>query len=128
MSGLPDYDLWITCNVEGNGYGKCREACHTMATFFPELKLVRGHYYCPSWGKRDHWWLVDPNGTVIDQTKMQFPSMGQGRYEPWDEAHPEPTGKCMNCGEYCYNDEYACSEDCRAKLVEYYNIRSRSAR
>jgi len=94
-----------------------------MQKIFNELTAVRGHYYCPVWGKREHWWLVDKDNEIIDPTAMQFPSKGLGIYEPFKEGSAEPTGICMNCGEYCYEGRSsACSEVCDAEIKEYYGI------
>jgi len=87
-------------------YGNCKEVCEGMKKRFPELRLVRGHYYCAVWSKRGHWWLETESGERIDPTAMQFPSKGKGVYEEWDDSQPEPTGMCPNCGELCYNGEY----------------------
>ena len=86
------YADWILANVEGDGYGQCKEVTRQMAEAFPELKRIRGHYYCWAWGERAHWWLADANGTIIDPTAQQFPSKGKGEYVPWPEGAPEPTG------------------------------------
>lgn len=95
-----NYQEWIEENVP-DSYGACREVTKDMQKEFPELRRVRGHYYCWVWGKREHWWLED--GEVIDPTASQFPSKGKGRYEEWQGL--EPTGKCPNCGEYCFEGE-----------------------
>ena len=68
--------------------GRCAEATLAMAAVFPELTRVRGHYLCWVWGEREHWWLVEPNGEIVDPTADQFPSKGGGVYVPWDEASP----------------------------------------
>lgn len=86
-------------------YGQCEYVCLNMIKIFPELKLVRGHYWDDELGKRQHWWLEDKSKAIIDPTVIQFPSNGFGEYEPWIEGTPEPTGKCPNCGEYCWNNE-----------------------
>ena len=96
------YEEWISQNVKDNGYGQCHEATEAMAQAFPELSTVRGHYECPIWGTREHWWLVAPDGRIVDPTVEQFPSKGIGEYTPLDEEAEEPVGKCANCGEYSY--------------------------
>jgi hypothetical protein len=110
---------WIAANVTGDGYGKCKEVTEKMASAFPELTRVRGHYYCPWWGERAHWWLTTPDGDIVDPTKTQFPSRGMGHYEPWDETAQAPTGKCPNCSGYCYNHQTCCSDECHNAYAAY---------
>lgn len=105
------YKDWITANVTESTYGKCVEITTAMQVAFPELVRVRGHYYCWVWGERAHWWLLDGE-EIIDPTKEQFPSCGNGEYVQWVEGTPEPTGSCMNCGGWCYNGQNCCSDNC----------------
>lgn len=107
----PEHEAWIAANVTET-FGKCREVTEQMAAAFPELRRVRGHYYCASWGEREHWWLVDAEGEVVDPTAAQFPTRGAGAYVEWEKDRKEPTGMCPNCGEYCYDGHYFCSERC----------------
>src|SRR5262245_15184252 len=72
------YRRWVNGNVQGDGYGKCREASAAMAAAFPELARVRGHYVCPVIGEREHWCCVTAGGEVVDPTAAQFPSQGTG--------------------------------------------------
>jgi len=95
----------------------CKTVTKEMAATFPELRRVRGYYHCWIRGKQEHWWLTTPSGVVVDPTADQFPSMGQGRYEEWQG--PEPTGKCPNCGEYCYNGDYLCSVCCHVDFLAH---------
>lgn len=98
-------------------YGRCREVTDRMVQQFPELRQVRGYYHCPIWGEREHWWCVDPNGKVVDPTFAQFPSKGIGEYV---EYHgPEATGMCPECGGYCFDGNYFCSEPCKTSYMEY---------
>lgn len=90
------YIEWIHEHVKNDGYGQCAEVTERMAQAFPELKRVRGHYYDIHWGERAHWWLVTPDGHIVDPTAAQFPTQGRGHYELWDESEQEPTGKCIN--------------------------------
>lgn len=115
------YKEWIRQHV-GDALGNCKEYSEAMARAFPELKVTRGHYYCPTWGRREHWWLTDVQNEVVDPTMMQFPSMGTGKYEEWEEGAKEPTGKCINCGDYCYGGSLACCPACSRKLEEYYGV------
>lgn len=95
-------------------YGKCAEITLEIAEKDPSLTRVRGHYICPIWGKRGHWWLKKEDGTIVDPTKAQFPSGGFGEYIEWVEGAEEPTGICMNCGEEVYGSDYFCSKRCEA--------------
>ena len=115
-----EYTNWICENVEGNGYGKCREITELMRAAFPELDRVRGHYCCPVWGERAHWWLIEPDDwQVVDPTAAQFPSKGTGTYVAWKEGAREPTGMCPNCGEPCYDGHSVCSDKCGVEYVAF---------
>jgi len=120
-----EYREWIKDNVEDDGYGKCEEITQAMvAHFHKTLKRVRGFYYCTAWGERMHWWCVTvDDGTIVDPTAAQFPSKGQGIYEEVDESKPEtiPTGKCPNCGGWCYEGRYICSDKCATEYEAYLN-------
>lgn len=61
----PQYAAWIAANVPANPYGLCHKTCLRMQAACPELKLVRGHYYCAVWGERSHWWS---GGVIRDIT------------------------------------------------------------
>lgn len=116
---MDKYEEYITNTLQMNyskAYGHCKEVCEKMKELFPELTLVRGHYYDAHWGEREHWWFTSPNGNIVDPTKEQFPTKGKGVYIPWDESQPEPTGMCPNCGEYCYNGEDV-HDHCRASFL-----------
>lgn len=113
------YSAWIKDNVVGPGTGQCAEITAQMASAFPELRRVRGHYHCFAWGAREHWWLEALDGQVIDPTAMQFPSKGFGMYVEF--GGEEPTGMCPNCGEYIYGGGELCSERCHIEYVAYVN-------
>ena len=112
------YLTWIAENVTKT-YGKCAEVTAQMQSTFSELRRVRGHYYCLIWGEREHWWLVDPDGRIVDPTAQQFPSSGTGSYVEWDESQPEPTGRCPNCGGLCYDGDQVCSENCHVEYMAF---------
>ena len=114
------YAAWIATNVKGDGFGECAELTEQMAAAFPELRRVRGHYHDAFWGPRGHWWLVTPDGKIVDPTKAQFPDQG-GEYVPWNDGDQEPSGKCMECGSYTYNGDYFCSVGCERSTVAYLN-------
>lgn len=117
---------WIAKNVQGTGYGDCAEVTEAMAKEFPELRRVRGFYWCHTWGERQHWWLVDPAGVVVDPTAAQFPSKGRGCYEEVkdeDLAKRVPIGVCANCGGPIYADseitDTVCSKSCGDAYIAY---------
>ena len=111
---------WIG-KLEGDLTGRCAEITQEMVREFPKLKRVRGHYHCSVWGEREHWWCVDADDALIDPTAAQFPSKGLGEYAEWDESQQEPTGKCRECGSYCYNDSAFCSDDHAKVYMAYIN-------
>lgn len=115
------YVRWIDEHVPdySAAYGQCAAVTKRMLQAFPELSRVRGHYYCPAWGCREHWWLEDPDGVIVDPTARQFPSGGAGVYEPWDESQEEPTGVCPNCGDYIYGGGEVCSSNCWQEYAAY---------
>lgn len=118
------YQEWINSNVDNNCLGQCAEVTEAMQKAFPELTRVRGHFMCLVWGPRAHWWLVDPDGEIVDPTVAQFPTAGlaaPSAYEPWDESEPEPTGMCPNCGGYCYDGYDLCSDECERAYIAYLN-------
>ncbi len=92
------YTEWIVSNVpeHKDAYGKCASVVKAMAEAFPELRVVKGHVFT-TWGKRAHWWLTTPNGTIVDPTVRQFEAVGE--YEPWVPGDEVRVGKCMNCGD-----------------------------
>lgn len=114
------YADWIATHypTPESAYGQCDAATTAMLAAFPELRRVRGHYYCLVWGERSHWWLVAPDGAIVDPTACQFPSRG-GVYEPWSEGADEPSGKCPNCGGYVYGGGTVCSDLCAREYEAY---------
>jgi hypothetical protein len=52
------YAKWIAENRPADPWGKCEALTQLMATAFPELRRVRGHYVCPLQGRLPHWWMV----------------------------------------------------------------------
>jgi hypothetical protein len=112
------YTTWVAANVP-DAYGTCKEVTQSMVEAFPELRRVRGHYYCGIWGERQHWWCVSPAGEIVDPTAAQFPSKGLGEYVEWVEGTEEPTGMCPNCGELCYGTGTCCSKACEQEYARY---------
>lgn len=120
---MTKYTEWIRKNVPTDLVlvrGTCAEVTTAMAKAFPELTRVRGHYMCPMWGKRDHWWMKTKAGNVLDPTVGQFPTRGVGaEYVEWVEGTEEPTGMCPNCGGECYKGRAVCSDKCHAEYAAY---------
>ena len=114
------YRVWIANNIV-QSLGLCKVHCESMMLVFPELKIIRGHYFCALWGEREHWWLLDEDEIIVDPTAMQFPSKGEGVYIPWIEGEKEPTGRCLNCGEYVYDDDNV-HEACYEEMVSSLNV------
>ena len=99
--------------------GKCKEMSEELVAKDPSLRLVRGYYHCPMWGKQKHWWTQREDGTIIDPTVNQFPSPGMGEYEEFDGMLA-----CENCGKPVREEEAVpcgnygcCSTRCAMRLV-----------
>lgn len=105
--------------------GKCKEMAEAAVAADPTLRLVRGHYLEPLWGREEaHWWTVRPDGTIFDPTRLQFPSGGVA------EFYTEFDGicQCHECGRdvpeaeaiIAGNGHYAlCSMACYGSLVGF---------
>jgi hypothetical protein len=121
------YQSYIKERWVSNLGGKCAEATIDMVAKFPELKRVRGHYYCPFWGERQHWWCIAPDGTIVDPTVSQFPSLGSGKYVEWSEGEEEPVGRCVNCSKEVLMSKNSnvgpefCSMSCADSYIKYLN-------
>jgi hypothetical protein len=61
--------------------------------------------------------MVTSDGIVLDPTREQFASQGQGVYEPHEG--PEPTGTCLNCGALVYLETAFCSPNCMNEFSSY---------
>jgi hypothetical protein len=118
--------LWFRCWTNYVTHGeldrrictrdRCAGATEDMQEAFPELKRVRGYAVVQVPGKKwpyriEHWWMVTPDGTVIDPTVCQFEGLTP-TYEPLDEKLDWPTGKCMECGSFTYHGESFCTDEC----------------
>lgn len=125
------YVEWIQSNIKSREdyWRTCSSVTLRMKEAFPELIRVRGHYNDIWFGPQPHWWLKTEEGVIIDPTCRQFSetqswdlSGHHSLYEEVDEEHC-PTGKCINCGDYCYNGRETCREECynefRAGLMSY---------
>jgi len=117
-----EYRIYIqnTFPDKNSAYGKCEIATVNMQMIFPELKRVRGHVDCCMRGVQEHWWLKDGD-EIVDPTKAQFMIISDDQYKEWDEGREEPTGKCGNCGDYCYGGEHCCSDECSKIVLDYMN-------
>ena len=136
---ITPYLIWIDgyrAKHDDKMHGKCIEATKAMQESFPELKIVKGHVYCPHpWGKRSHAWCVTPRGDIVDPTKSQFPGIFE--YEAWRPGQEVRVGKCMNCGDEIWeaietlDEEPArksiCSKACTESFEEYLNEERRGA-
>jgi hypothetical protein len=89
-----------------------------MQEAFPELTLVKGFYRCHLTGQLyPHRWLETTSGHIVDPTASQFASGTFGEYIRIDD--PEPTGKCCNCGGYCYDGSFLCCEKCVTEYASF---------
>ena len=123
---------WIDSNLSRDPtdcQGRCREFSEALCCQFPELIMIRGHV---KWAFNEedrirypegypHWWCEDENGVVYDPTCPQFVLVTGLEYIPWDNSLDEPTGKCPNCGKYCYNGSYLCCSACEVEYMAYIN-------
>lgn len=114
---MNDYTDWIAANVPPVPIGKCREVTKDMATAFPELTRVRGHYREIAFQDRPargqcHWWLVTASGEIVDPTAAQFPCQGAGQYVAHIEGSEEPGGRCLYCGGYVYGGRHVHDGEC----------------
>ena len=74
--------------------GKCEEFSRAAVEADPTLRLVRGWYVDPHWGRQEHWWTVRPDGIIHDPTSRQFPMGGVTEwYEEFVGVYP-----CQECG------------------------------
>lgn len=122
-STIPEvYARWIAAYAEernGNLTAQCGVATQRLVKDHPELERVRGGVVLFTGNFAHHWWCITPDGTIIDPTAAQF--TGIVSYHPRDESQPAPTGKCPNCGEYCYDDNDFCSKRCERSYLAYLN-------
>ena len=117
------YRAWISTYLSrvGDPLQQCEAATLEMQQAFPKLRRVRGTVRMLAAPDGDtsawpHWWLVDPDGHIVDPTASQFP--GPLDYFEMDEDDPI-VGRCHNCGEY-FTRSQACQGCCsRACATEY---------
>ncbi len=101
--------------------GKCLEMSEELCRQDSTLRLIRGYYHCPIWGKQAHWWTARPNGGIVDPTVLQFPSAGLGLYEEFNGMY-----ECEYCSEPVHEDDaymvdhhVYCSGGCYARDVGF---------
>lgn len=99
--------------------GKCKTMAEALVARVPGLRLVRGFYHCPLWGKQPHWWAEKKDGTVVDPSAAQFPSYGAGDYEEFDgTAHCEECGKpVQEARAFIQGNHVFCNGTCFARYV-----------
>jgi len=101
--------------------GRCKELSEAACAADPTLTLVRGHYFCPIWNRKEpHWWTVRLDGTIHDPSRDQFPSKGLGIYTPFDgQVACSECGKKMPEGDVArFEANYAfCSGECYGRFV-----------
>lgn len=87
--------------------GLCGKAALEMKSVFPELRVASGFAVDKNGWGHEHWWLVAPDGSVVDPTASQFDvNGGVESYEEYDyrKHGPVRVGRCMNCGWDIMND------------------------
>lgn len=98
--------------------GKCEEYARVAAETDPSLRLVRGWYFDPTWGRQEHWWTERADGTIHDPTAAQFPMGGVAAwYEEYDGTFP-----CEGCGRTVHEDDPGrymtnCTSRCYGRMV-----------
>lgn len=99
--------------------GKCKQFSEAAVAADPTLRLAKGWYVCPVWGREEHWWTVRADGSIFDPTKDQYPSRGQGNYEEFAGFYD-----CAQCGkkvaeaDAVADSRYVfCSYECNGKFV-----------
>ncbi len=101
--------------------GKCKEMSEALVKNNKNLRIVRGYYHCPIWGKQQHWWCENIHTKeIVDPSVKQFPTAGiAAEYEEFDGWL-----ECSNCGKKIHENEasgegsYAfCSDRCYGMFV-----------
>lgn len=96
---------------------------------FPELTIVPG-FVETDWGEREHFWLKDQSGEIVDPTASQFNIIFE--YKEWKPGTPVRVARCKDCNkdilfspqsldEKPDVDQDFCSESCRASTLAYLN-------
>jgi hypothetical protein len=102
---------------------RCKEVSMKMQELIPSLHLVCGFFK-----GTEHWWLVDPEGNIVDPTVRQFacwPDVSPADYRVFNpETDHIYIGKCPNCGRENYGlqseaPKYLCSTECEEDYAAY---------
>jgi len=116
-----DCAQWITAYVKsnnGNVDNMCREATELMVRAIPRLTRHRGYVESYGGARHQHWWCLDGE-TIVDPTLSQFFRYG-GVYAYDEYMGPEPTGKCLDCGELIFSgDRYFCNDNCARNMQHF---------
>lgn len=101
--------------------GKCEEMSKAAVSADPTLRLAKGHYHCPIWGKQAHWWTIRADGSIYDPTVRQFPSAGLGEYVEWDgEIQCEQCGGHVDMETASVDGRHVfCSYECYGRCVGF---------
>jgi hypothetical protein len=99
--------------------GKCKEMSEELIEKDPTLRLVRGYYFDALWGRQEHWWCEDGSSNIIDPTKDQFPTKGNGAYVEFDGIiECSQCGKTMKEEQAMFHGNYAfCCTGCACRFV-----------
>lgn len=116
------YKKWVQSNVSKDCLNQCEGISLKMSQDFPELMRVRGFYYDIIWGIQEHWWCETSAGEIVDPTASQFPTRGKGGYRSVKSTAPEPSGKCIDCGNYVYDGKTFCNDSCQDSWAVYHDI------
>lgn len=93
--------------------GKCKELCEQALQNNSDLTIVRGYYHDAFWGRQEHWWCVNKDGSIYDPSKSQFPDQN-GKHEEFNGIF-----NCEQCGKeiteeegQVYGNYIFCSGEC----------------
>lgn len=114
------YGQWIK-NYKGEIFRRCVEVTAEMRAQFPELRVAKGLVTivenCKDY---QHQWLVAPDGGIIDPTARQW--LGIIDYKEIGDNDPKPIGKCLNCGEYVFENMFSsifCGDRCAKEAAAF---------
>lgn len=124
------YKEWVKEYIDRTPFllGKCHAASAEMRAAFPELQEKKGYVQTLAWGEREHVWMVDEEGNIVDPTEGQFPH-GALSYREWVPGALTLVGRCMECGDQIWRcvdslegeRHYFCGSDCEKSAEIAYN-------